>query len=85
MLAAQLLSYVQLFVTPQTVAHQAPPSIGFSRQQYWNRLPFPSAGDLPKPGIKPASPTLQADSLPPESPGKPPIKIQSTQLNVNFR
>ena len=85
MLAAQLLSYVQLFVTPQTVAHQAPPSIGFSRQEYWSELPFSSPGDHPNPGIEPGSPTLQADSLPPESPGKPPIKIQSTQLNVNFR
>ena len=49
---------------PWTVAHQAPPSVGFSRQEYWSGLPFPSAGDLPDPGIEPASPTLQADSLP---------------------
>ena len=47
--------------------------MGFSRQEYWNRLPFPSPGDLPNPGIEPRSPALQADSLPSESPGKPTI------------
>ena len=52
---------VQLFATPWTVAYQAPPSIGLSRQEYWSGLPFPSPGDLPKPGIKPRSPALQAD------------------------
>ena len=46
-----------------TVAHQAPPSMGFSRQEYWSGLPFPSPGDLPDPGIEPRSPTLQADTL----------------------
>ena len=45
------LSHVRLFVTPWTVAHQAPPSMGFSRQEYWSGLPFPSSGDLPDPGI----------------------------------
>ena len=49
--------------TPGTVAHQAPLSMGFSRQGYWSGLPFPSPGDLPNPGIKPRSPALQADSL----------------------
>ena len=49
---------------------QAPPSTGFSRQEYWSGLPFPSPGDLPNPGIKPGSPTLQAESLPSEPPGK---------------
>ena len=48
--------------TPWTVACQAPVSMGFSRQHYWSGLPFPSPGDLPKPGIKPRSPALQADS-----------------------
>ena len=52
---------------PWTVAHQAPPSMGFSRQEYWSALPFPSPGDLPVPGIKPGSPALQADSLPSEA------------------
>ena len=64
------LSRIRLFVALWTVAHQAPPSIGFSRQEYWNGLPFPSPGDLPNPGIKPTSPTLQADSLPAEPQGK---------------
>ena len=50
-----LFSHVQLFVTPWTVAHQAPLSMGFSRQEYWRRLPFPSPGHLSHPGIKPAS------------------------------
>ena len=56
------LSRVQLLGTPWTVAHQAPPSMGFSRQEYWNELPFPSPGDLSDPGIKPRSPALQADA-----------------------
>ena len=64
------LSRVQLFATPWTVAYQAPPSMGLSRQQCWSGLPFPSPGDLPDPGIKPGSPTLQADALPSEPPGK---------------
>ena len=55
---------------PWTVAHQAPPSMGFSRQEYWSGLPFPSPGDLPNPGIEPRSPTLQADALTPAPPGK---------------
>ena len=60
---AQPLSHVQLFATPWTVAHQAPLSMGFPREEHWNGLPFPSPGDLPAPGIEPASPSLQADSL----------------------
>ena len=63
------LSRVQLFATPWTVAYQAPPSMGFSRQEYWSGLPFPSPGDLPDPGIKPGSPAFQADALPSEPPG----------------
>ena len=54
------LSRVRLFVTPWTVAHQAPPSMEFSRQEYWSGLPFPSPGDLPNPGIKPTSPASPA-------------------------
>ena len=57
------LSHVRLFVTPWTVAHQTPPSMGFSRQEYWSGLPLPSPGDLPDPGIEPRSPALQADAL----------------------
>ena len=60
------LSRVRLFATPWTVAYQAPPSMGFSRQEYWSGLPFPSLGDLPNPGIEPESPALQADALPSE-------------------
>ena len=57
------LSCVQLFATLWTVAHQAPPSMGFSKQEYWSELPFLSPGDLPDPGIKPRSPALPADAL----------------------
>ena len=59
------------FAIPWTVADQTPPSMGFSRQEYWSRLLFPSPGDLPDPGIEPRSPALQADSLPSKPPGKP--------------
>ena len=65
------LSRVRLFVTPWTVAYQAPPSVGFSRQECWSGLPFPSPRDLPNPGIEPGSPALQADTLPSEPPGEP--------------
>ena len=60
-------SRVQLFATPWTVAHQAPLSMGFSRQEYWSGLPCPPPEDRLNPGIEPvspAAPTLQADSLP---------------------
>ena len=56
---------------PWTIAYQAPPSMGFSRQEYWSGMPFPSPGDLSDPGIEPRSPTLQADALTSEPPGKP--------------
>ena len=65
------LSRVWLFATPWTVAYQAPPSMGFSRQECWSGLSFPSPGDLPDPRIEPRSPALQADALPSEPPGKP--------------
>ena len=63
------LSHVRLFVTLWTVAHQAPLSMGFSRQEYWSGLPFPSPGYLPDPGMEPRSPTLQAHALTSEPPG----------------
>ena len=66
----KLLSCARLFATPWTVAYQAPLSIGFSRQEYWSGLQFPSPGDLPHPGIEHRSPALQADSLTSEPPGK---------------
>ena len=59
-------SCVQHLATPWTVAYEAPPPIGFSRQEYWSGLPFPSPEDLPNSGIEPESPTLQADTLPSE-------------------
>ena len=69
----KLLSCVRLFATPWTVAYQTSLSMGFSRQEYWRGLPFPSPGDLPDPGIEPRSPALQADALTSEPPGKPQI------------
>ena len=65
---------VRLFATPWNVAHRAPLSIEFSKQEYWSGLPFPSPGDLPDPGLKPTSPAipaLQADSLPMSHQGSP--------------
>ena len=61
---AQALSHLQLFVTALTVAHQAPLSMEFYRQEYWSGLPFPSPGDRPSPGIKPGFP------LPSDPPGR---------------
>ena len=65
------LSHLGLSAAPWTVAHQAPPSMEFSRQEYWSGLPFPSPGDLPDPGIEPGSLVLQADTLPSEPGGIP--------------
>ena len=72
------LSRLRLFATPWTVVYQAPTSMGFSRQGCWSGLPFPSPGDLLNPGIEPGSPTLQADALPSEPPGK----SSNSSLNV---
>ena len=69
-----MLSPVRLFVTPWSVAHQIPLSMGFCRQEYWSGLPFPSPGDLPNPGIKPKSPAsfvLAGKFFTTEPPGKP--------------
>ena len=68
---AQSLSRVQLFATSWTVAHQATLSMEFSKQEYWNGLPFPSPGDLPDPGIEPASFSLAGGFFPTEPPGNP--------------
>ena len=68
--ASVLVTQSCLFVIPWTVIRQAPWSMGFFRQEYWSGLPFPSPGDLPKPGTEPGFPTLQADSLPDEPPGE---------------
>ena len=67
-------SRIQLVVTPWTLARQPPLSMGFSRQEYWSGLPFSFPGDFPNPGFEPGSPTLQADSLPSEPPGKPQVR-----------
>ena len=75
---AKLLSRVWPFVTPWTVAYQAPLSVGFSRQEYWSGLPFPSPGNLPNPGIEPGSPAFQADALTSEPPGKPLPTVKHT-------
>ena len=64
-------SSVRLFAIPWTVVYQASLSMGFSRQEYWSGLPFPSPGDLPDPGIEPRSPALQEDAFPSEPPRKP--------------
>ena len=66
---------------PWTAAHQAPLSMGFSRQGYWSGLPFLSPGKLPDPGIEPRSPALQADSLPTELPWKLPTYTQNQEKN----
>ena len=74
------LSHVRLFETTCTAAYQALPSMGFSRQEYWSGLPFPSPGDLPNPGIEPGSPALQAEALPSGLPGKPQIMKKKKKL-----
>ena len=64
------LSCVRLFATAWSVAYQAPPSMGFSRQEYWSGVPLPSPGDLPDPGIEPRSPDCRQTALSSEPPGK---------------
>ena len=65
--------------------HQVSPSMGFSRQEYWSGLPFPSTGDLPNPGLEPRFPTLQADALPSEPPGKPKYNFTELQKGPPFQ
>ena len=65
--------------TPWTVADQASPAMGFSRQEYWSGLTFPSPGDLPNPGIKPGSPALQTDALPSE-----PFSLRELKVELNL-
>ena len=79
------LSRVQLFVTPWTVAYQVSPSMGFSRQEYWSGLPFPSPGDLPNPGIERGSPTLEADALTSEPPGKQKLDTEETSKQKKLK
>ena len=75
------LNYIRRISSGQAskIYLEAPPSMGFSRQEYWSGLPFPSPGDLPNPGIEPRSPTLQADALTSELPGK------SNKIRFNLR
>ena len=68
------LNRVWFFVTPWTVAHQAPLSMGFSRQEYWSGLPFPSPGDISDPRTEPVSPGLAGRFFTTEPPGKPRLK-----------
>ena len=80
-------SHVRLFATLWTVAHQASLSLGFSRQEYWNRLPCPPPGDLPDPGVEPVtpmSPALQADSLSAE-PSEKPLFSHTVDEIANWR
>ena len=77
-----MFSPVGLFATPWTVAHQAPLSMEFSRQEYWSGYPFPSPGDLPNSGIEPRSPALQADTLLSEPPGKPSASLVGAKTGV---
>ena len=74
------ISRVHLFVTPWTIAYQVPLPLGFSRQEYWIGLPFPSPADLPNPGIKLGFPALQTDALPSEPPGKP--RLQASHIHM---
>ena len=67
-------------MTPWTIAHQAPLFVGFSRQEYWSGLPFPSAGDLSEPGMEPTSPA--GGSFTTESPGKPVFKVTSDESRL---
>ena len=71
--------------TPWTVADQAPLSMEFSRQEYWSGLLFPSPGDLPYPGIEPRSPTLQADPLISEPPGRPRTELSRSVVSDSLR
>ena len=79
-----VLSCVQLFVTPWTVAHQSPLSMEFSRQEHWSRLLFPSPGDLPDPGIEPASPASAGGFFTTEPLGKPPSGKEQCTNNHHF-
>ena len=77
------LSRVQIFVTPWTITYQAPLTMGFSRQEYWSGLPFPSPGDLPNPGIELRSPVLQADALPSEPPLNSGLQVASQNAQID--
>ena len=78
-----VLTHIQIFASPRTVAHQAPLSMGFSRQEYWRGLSCPPSGDLPNPGIEPASlksPALAGRFFTTETPGKPKSKTNKQKM-----
>ena len=77
-------SRVWLFATPWTVAYQAPPSMGFSRQEYWSGLPYPFPVDLPDPGIEPRSPAFQADVSTFEPPGMSLWNLMNCSLQDSY-
>ena len=81
---SKLVSHVPVFVIPRTVACQAALSMEFSRHLYQSRLPFPSSGDLPDPGMEPASPSLLADSLPSEPLGNPSLYIVPCHFEIQI-
>ena len=81
---AQLLSHVPLFATPRSVAHQAPLSMGFSRQEYWSALLFPTPGNLPNPGMEPVSPALAGGFFITAPPGRPLREDMVKQLKEVF-
>ena len=76
---AQLLKHIRFFAAPWTVAHQAPLSMEFSRQEYWSGLPFPTPGDLPNPVIKPVSPALTDGFFTIAPPGKSTEEIKGIE------
>ena len=83
---ACMFSQAQLFATPWTVAHQAPLSMGFSKQEHWSELPLPTLGDLPHPGIKPMlliSPALAGGFSATEPPGKSELKLREANSLVH--
>ena len=84
-MCAQSLSLVLLFLTPWTVACQAPLSTEFSRQENWGGLPFPSLVDLPDPGIEPSSPALAGRFFTTEPPGKPVVHVGFKKENLGRR
>ena len=87
-MCACVLSHVQVFEILWTVAHQAPLSMEFSRQEYWSRLPYATPGDLPDPGIEPASyasPELAGDSLPVAPPRKPEDGTCQSKYSFSFK
>ena len=77
-------SCVRFLPMPWTVARQAPPSVGFSRQEYWSGLPLPPPGDLPDPGIEPVSPALAAGFFTIEPPGKPNLVKCLAQIPLSY-